>query len=226
MVSVKESVAVEDVGVLGEEAEDEPRHEVVHVVTASSGAPLRIGPQQLHVKLGKPPGCPDVDGVVLDLTDRGDTSQREEEAEVIGEIRKEVRNRLLPAGQIFGFEIAAVSGEDKLGPGRGCLRACLEALEHLPRLPRRARGDMDRVDQQHRARNIRLVGVALAQALEGGFLLVEGRQKSEWELSGVVLFRRKFGYRCLNLNCVHRTYLAESIADLELSSFHLGGRRT
>ena len=36
IVAVNRPVAVEDVGVLGEEAEDQPRHEMVHVVAASA----------------------------------------------------------------------------------------------------------------------------------------------------------------------------------------------
>ncbi len=54
----------------------------------------------------------------------------------------------------------------------------------LTRLPAQARGEVDVVDQQHRAGDLGHVGVTLAQALEGRFVLVKGRQELEWELSG------------------------------------------
>lgn len=69
---------------------------------------------------------------------------------------------LLRASYVLGLEIAAVGGEDEFGPRGGRLRARLQALQRFPRLPSRARGQMDIVDQQHRVGNIGLVGVALA----------------------------------------------------------------
>src|SRR6185437_9825109 len=42
--------AVEDVGALGEEAEYQPRHEVVHVVAARGGAPIGVVLQKLDIE--------------------------------------------------------------------------------------------------------------------------------------------------------------------------------
>ena len=56
----EQALAVEDVGVLGEEAEDQPRHEVVHVVAALGRAPFGIVLQQLDiepVQAAGRPGC-------------------------------------------------------------------------------------------------------------------------------------------------------------------------
>ena len=54
----EEAAAVEDVGVLREEAEDEPRHEVIHIVAAGFGPPFRVLAQQLDVDLVEAAGRP------------------------------------------------------------------------------------------------------------------------------------------------------------------------
>jgi hypothetical protein len=41
---------VEDVGILSEEAEDQPSHEVVHVVTAIDGSPYRVVYQKFNIE--------------------------------------------------------------------------------------------------------------------------------------------------------------------------------
>jgi hypothetical protein len=82
----EQAASVEDVGILGEKAEDEAGHEVIHVVPPRLGGPLRVFLQQFDVELVEPPGGPHVDGVVLDLLDGGDAGQGQEEAEVLGEV--------------------------------------------------------------------------------------------------------------------------------------------
>ena len=57
----EETLAMEDVGVLGEEAEDQPRHEVVHVVAALGRAPIRIVLQQLDIEPVEAAGRLDVE---------------------------------------------------------------------------------------------------------------------------------------------------------------------
>ena len=79
----EETVAVEDGGVFDEEAEDQPRHEVVHV--CRSAGPVRVVLQEFDIKLVELAGRPDVDGIVFYLLDRGDTGQWQEEAEVISQ---------------------------------------------------------------------------------------------------------------------------------------------
>ena len=93
MVAVNRPVAVEDVGVLGEEAEDQPRHEVVHVVAARGRAPVGVVLQQLDIEPVQAAGRPDVEGAFADLLDGGDAGQRQEEAEVVGEILDRRRRR-------------------------------------------------------------------------------------------------------------------------------------
>src|SRR3546814_6007451 len=47
----EQAAAGEDVGILGEKAEDEARHEMVHVRAAVGGAPIGVGAQQLDIEL-------------------------------------------------------------------------------------------------------------------------------------------------------------------------------
>ena len=87
----EQAVAVEDAGVLGEEAEDQPGEEMVEVLPAGRRVPVRVLLEQLDVELVEAAGGPDVEGVFADLLDRGDAGQRQEEAEVIGESRRSRR---------------------------------------------------------------------------------------------------------------------------------------
>jgi hypothetical protein len=79
------ALAAEDVGVLGEEAEDQPCHEVVHVVAALGCAPFGVVLQQFDIEPVEAAGGADVEGVFADLADGADARQRQEEAEVVGE---------------------------------------------------------------------------------------------------------------------------------------------
>ena len=100
----EQAVAVEDVGVLGEEAEDQPRHEVVHVVAALGRAPFGVVLQQLDVEPVQAAGGPDVEGVFADLLDGGDAGQRQEEAEMVGEVGVGAGDRFA-ARQVLGLEV-------------------------------------------------------------------------------------------------------------------------
>ena len=146
---------------------------------AGGGAPVGIGAEELDVELVQPAGGADVDGVVLELADGGDAGEGKEEAEVIGQVGQEVRDGLLRAGCVFGFEESAVGGEEELGASRGRLGAGAEAVEGLASLAGMAGGEVNVVDEEDRAtsrsgRHVRLVEVALAETLERGLLLVEG----------------------------------------------------
>ena len=94
----EQSGSAEDVGVFGEEAEDQPRHEVVHVVAALGLAPIGVVLQKFDVEPIEAAGRPDVEGVLADLPDGRDARQRQEEAEMVGEVldRRRRRSRRLP----------------------------------------------------------------------------------------------------------------------------------
>jgi hypothetical protein len=180
----EQGFAVEDVGVLGEEAEDQAGHEVVHVPAAFGRGPVRVLAQQLDVQLVQAAGGAHVDGVVLDLLDGGDAGQREEEAEVIGE-GGVVAGDGLAGGQVFGLERLAVGGEDELGLALGGGRAGAQRLQPGAGGAGLAYGDVDVVALKHAAGHVGGVVVADAQALECGVLVAEGGQKGERELVSV-----------------------------------------
>jgi hypothetical protein len=63
--------SMEDVGVLGEEAEDQPGHEVVHVGAAIGCGPLGVILEERDVELVEAPRGADVEAALADLGDRG-----------------------------------------------------------------------------------------------------------------------------------------------------------
>jgi hypothetical protein len=75
----KEVVAIKDAGILSEEAEDQPGHEVVHFRAAFGGGPVRVVAQQFEVELVEAAGGLDVEGALADLLDGADAGQLEEE---------------------------------------------------------------------------------------------------------------------------------------------------
>ena len=62
-------VVDEDVGVLGEEAEDEPGEEVIELLAAGVAFPVGVVLKQFAVQLIKPSRGPDIEGVLPDLAD-------------------------------------------------------------------------------------------------------------------------------------------------------------
>ena len=119
----EQAVAVEDAGVLGEEAEDQPRHEVIHVMAAFGRAPLGIVLQKLDIKPIQAAGRPDVEGVLTDLPDGRDARKRQEEAEMVGKILVSAGNGFA-ARQVLGLKIHTVGRKDELRfrfGGRGAL---------------------------------------------------------------------------------------------------------
>ena len=172
----EQALADEDVGVLGEEAEDQPRHEVVHVVAALGRAPIGVVLQKFDVEAVEAAGRPDVEGVLADLPDGGDAGQRQEEAEVVGEVLVGAGDGLA-AGQVFGLEVRAVGGEDELRLGLGGGGAVLQRLERLRDLPGVAGQDVDVVGLENAA-EVGLVRRARAQALDRRSLLPKASRKA------------------------------------------------
>ena len=79
----EQALAVEDVGIFGKKAEDQPRHEVVQLLPALGSVPIGIFLQQLDVEAVEAARRLDVEGILPDLPDRRDARQRQEKAEVI-----------------------------------------------------------------------------------------------------------------------------------------------
>ena len=114
----EQTFAVEDHRVLGEETEDEPRHEVIHVVTAFRFAPLGIVLQKLDIKPVKSAGRPDVKGVFGDLPNSCDAGERQEETEMVGKVLISTGDSFATR-QLLGLEVLAVGRQNEL-----CLGLC------------------------------------------------------------------------------------------------------
>ena len=83
--SSREKIVADKMSVsLGEEAEDQPRHEMVHVVPPRRRSPFGVLFQKLDIELVQAAGGPDVERVVADLLDGRDAGERQEKAEMIG----------------------------------------------------------------------------------------------------------------------------------------------
>ena len=127
-------VADEDVGVFGEEAEDQPRHEVVHVVAFVRAAPVGVVLDQLDIEPVEAAGRADVKGAFADLLDGGDAGERQEEAEMVGEIGVAAGDGFA-GGDVLGLEVDAIGGEDELRLGAGGGGAVAQALSFAATSP-------------------------------------------------------------------------------------------
>src|SRR6185295_6455048 len=90
----EETGSVENIRIFRKEAEDQPRHEMVHVGAAISRAPVGIVFQQLDVESVQSAGGPDVECAFAHLLHGADSSQRKEKSEMVWKIRIGAGNRL------------------------------------------------------------------------------------------------------------------------------------
>ena len=218
--------AVEDAGVLGEKAEDQPRHKMVHVVAARGGAPFGIVLQQLDIEPVQPACGPNVEGVFGDLRGGGDAGERQEKAEMVREVGIGAGDR--PAArQVLGLEGVPVGCQNELGLGPGRRRAGPQRGEGLGDLAGGGDGDMDVVCLKDAAQ-VGPVRLALSQALEGRLLVAEGLEERERELPGVERLLGEPRYGLFNLNGVHTapSYTIFSAAERSASSASTGSSTT
>ena len=167
--------AVEDVGILREKAEDQPRHKMVHIRSALGGRPFGIVLQQLDIELVEPPRRSNVERAFSDLPDGGDARQRQEETEVIGKLCILAGDGRIVAGDVLGLERLTVGGEDELGFGRCCFRAVAQRLQGSVNLACRACRQVNVAALENAACNIRSIKpTRSAKALYGGVLVPEG----------------------------------------------------
>jgi hypothetical protein len=186
----EQGAAVEDVGIFGEEAEDQPRHEVVHVMAARLGAPFGVVLQQFDIEPVQAAGRPDVEGAFADLLDGGDAGQRQEEAESGREIGigagdgfAEVRSsasKVSPSVARMNLALAA------RWPGWPCRAARVRRT-----WPAIAGGDVDVVGLKDAAQ-VGLVRRAGAQALEVVSLLPKASRKAKGNCRFQKTTARKF----------------------------------
>lgn len=197
---------VEDVGVFGKEAKDQPRHEVVHVMAAVGSAPVRVVLDQLDIEPVEAAGCADVKSAFADLFDGANPRQGQEETEVIGRIGIGAGNGVA-GGDVLGLKVGAVGGKDELRLGLGGGRAGLEGRKGLSHLPFGAGLEVDVVGLKY-AIEVRFVRRTYAQALDGRVLVAEREQERIGELVSVERQLGQRGYGFFDFDGVHLRFPA------------------
>jgi hypothetical protein len=200
--------AVEDVGILGKEAENQPGEKVVEIMPASGGVPSGIVLQQFDVEAVEPAGGFDVERIFADLLDGCDARQWQKETEMVVKVGVGASNRF-PIDKIFGFKVFAIGGEDELG-----LLFCGGTA-----LSQRGKGDghfaisayldVNVVPLKHTTGQVGLVGVAALKAFEGGFFVAEGFKEGIREGGSVKWRIRKLGNGFFDFDCIHSTIRSE-----------------
>lgn len=186
----EQPLAEEDVGVLGEEAENQPGHEMVHVVLTLSRRPVRIVLQKLDIEPVQTARRLHIERAFLDLLDRGDPRQRQEETEVVRKIGIATRDGAA-AGQVFSLEGLTIRREDELRLRRRRSRAGPQRVERRIHIADIAGRDMDVVPLQHPARNVGRIAFARLQQPDRGVLVVESREELEREFAAIKGFKRE-----------------------------------
>ena len=180
----EQALSVEDVGILGEEAEDQPRHEVVHVGPTLCRGPVGVLFQKLDIELVELAGGADVKAVLANLLDGCDARKRQERAEVVREVGVGAGDGFA-VDQILRLQVDAVRGEDELRLGRARLGAFTQGFQRLVDRARIARGDMDIVALEDTAGKVRGIGCPGPQLLQRVRLAPERFEKREWKLRPV-----------------------------------------
>jgi len=124
---------------------------------------------------------------------------------MIREIGIGARDRL-PAGQVLSLEGVTIGREHKFRLGPVSRGTCLQRCEGARDLAGGCDGDVDVVGLKDTA-EVGLVGLALAEPLEGRFLVPEGLQEGEGKFPSVERPLGEDGYGLLDLNSVHATRL-------------------
>ena len=193
---------MEDVGVLGEEAENQPGKKVVEILPARRRVPIRISLQQFDVEAVEAARGLDVKGVFADLLDGGDARQRQEEAEVVVKVGVGAGDGLA-IDEVFGLKALAVGGQDELGLVAGGGSTLPQRGEGRRHFAFRADLEVDVVALEHPAGQIGLVRVSTLEPFEGGLLVAEGFEKGIGESRRVEGRFRELGNGFFDFDCIH-----------------------
>lgn len=180
---------MEDAGVFGKEAENQPRHEVIEIMSAIRRVPVRVFPEQLDIELVQASGGLDVESVFANLFDRGDSCQRQKKTEVIGKIGV-VADERFAISEVFRFQSFAIGGEDELCFGARRLRAVAQCVQRFGNATIFANSEMDIIALKNAAGQIGLIRIAAAKPLERGLLVAKRFEEGERKIHRV---KRGFG---------------------------------
>ncbi len=200
--SGEQPLAVEDVGIFGEETEDQPGHKVVQIRAARGLIPLRVFLQQFDVQAIEATGSLDIKGIFTDLLDRCDPRQQQEKPEVVVKVGI-LAGDGLAIDEIFGLKARAVGGKDEFGFVASGGRAITQGRERRSHLAIAANVQVNIVALEHAAGQIRLVRAAAVEPFKGRLLISEGFEKGKREHRRVKGRFGKPGDGFFNFNGIH-----------------------
>jgi len=168
-------------------------------------APVGVVLDQLDIEPIEAAGGANVKGTFADLLDGGDTGERQEEAEMIGESGVTAGDGFT-GGDVLGLEIDAIGGEDELRLGAGGGGAVAKGCQGRCDIARRAGREVDVVGLQDAA-DIGLVRCAGAQPLDRRVLVAEGHEEGIGEFGRIKGLLGKFGHGLFDFNGVQGSTL-------------------
>ena len=174
-------------------------------MAALIGRPVRIILQQLKIKAIEAPGCLDVDRIVFDRLDGRDARERQEKAEMVGEVPV-VADPDVVFDKVLGFEGLTIGRQDKPRFPRSRLRARAEFLQLFAYLAWRSDSQMNILVLKDTALNVRVLRSATKKPLYGGRLVIEGFEKSTRKVLCIKWCSGKIRYGFFNLNGVHGVF--------------------
>nr|WP_250698472.1 hypothetical protein [Acetobacter pasteurianus] len=195
-----EQIVQEDPGILGKKAEDEARHEMVHVVAAFFRCPVGVFLQKFDIKTVQARRGLNINRVVFDLLDGRNARQGQEKPEPISQMREHICNVLI-FRTVFRLKRHPIRGQQKPCLGRLGLGAFPEQIEGLGNMPLRTNGQMDVVALKHRSGNVR--AVILAKPLDRDIAVSERLQELERKFPGIKRCLGNPGDSFFNLNGIH-----------------------
>jgi hypothetical protein len=130
----EQSLSKKDVGILGEEAKDDPRHKVIHIVATRGRTPFGIVLEQLDIQTVEAAGGSNVKSVFSDLLDCRNTGKRQENTKMVGEVLVGAGDSFA-AAEVLSLEVRTVCRQDEFSfrfGGRGLSLRAVSAFASSP----------------------------------------------------------------------------------------------
>lgn len=201
----EQAPTMENICILGKEAKNQPRQEVIHLMTACSHSPFRIVFQQFNIEAVEAAGRLNVEGVFFDLANRADSGEFEEKPEVVGKVRV-ITGDGFAAFHVFRLKLPAIRGQNETGLLLYGRRAVSQGIERGRDFALTAGLYMD-ISTLQDATHIRLVGRATLQTLNRGRLVAKSFQKGIRERLRLKRLLCQQGYCFFDFYSVHNRVL-------------------
>ncbi|MBO6729582.1 MAG: hypothetical protein JJ910_07625 [Maricaulis sp.] len=157
----RELVLGEDADILGKQAEDQPRHELVELVAPFRSAPIRIKLEEGVIEPGQLAGSADIDLVFIGCLEAGHARRGQEEAEMPVQLVEGAAQGLAGGRILRNHDVAIARDQD----GRLVLVGFLVGAKELDRSVHFAgygRQEVELLVHQHTAPQFRAIERALA----------------------------------------------------------------